>query len=83
MPPRTQHSWIERTDDGAREFRATRFGGKWSLQSKLKSDDKWTYHEKPPVDILRALLDVLQRKYQRRRVSYDDVVSVEELLKRQ
>ncbi len=82
MPSRAEHSWKKKTQDGIwREVRATRFGGRWRIQSKLRTDELWTYHDRPAREDLEMLLDVLQRKYQRRRVSHDDVTSVELLLK--
>ena len=54
-----------------------KFGGKWSIQAKLKGQDTWTYYDVPPLDDLRELRDVLFRKYQRRRAAYEDVVLIE------
>ena len=77
----TRHEWRERTDEGELRFvRATRHGGKWSLQSKLKSEEQWTAHDPIPLSDLHSLLAVLQRKYQRRRASYEDVQQVEALI---
>lgn len=76
-----KHIWIEKTEDGEkREVRAIKFGGNWRLQSKLKSEENWIYHEPPLMEDLVELRDVLFRKYQRRRASYEDVVSVEKMI---
>jgi hypothetical protein len=78
---RSQHIWTERDEQGSkREVRATRFGGKWRLQSKTAGDLDWTYYERPLLADLLALKDVLFRKYQRRRASSEDVASVEKLI---
>jgi hypothetical protein len=78
---RSQHIWTERDEQGSkREVRATRFGGKWRLQSKTASDLEWTYYERPLLDDLLALKEILVRKYQRRRASSEDVASVEKLI---
>ena len=78
---RSQHIWTERDEQGSkREVRATRFGGNWRLQSKTADDLDWTYHERPLLEDLLALKDILARKYQRRRASSDDVASVEKLI---
>ena len=78
---RSQHIWTERDEQGSkREVRATRFGGKWQLQSKTTGDLDWTYYERPLLEDLLALKDILARKYQRRRASSDDVASVEKLI---
>jgi len=63
--------------------RATRFGGKWRLQAKTAGDIDWTYYERPLLDDLLALKEILERKYQRRRASNEDVASVEKLIAEQ
>ncbi len=77
-----EHSWTERTEEGARrEIRATKFGKKWRLQAKVRGEEAWTYYDDgAPRHDLEALLDILRRKYQRRRASHEDVTSVEKLL---
>lgn len=77
-----EHSWTERTEEGARrEIRAVKFGKKWRLQAKVRGEETWTYYDEgAPRRDLEALLDILRRKYQRRRASLSDVTSVEELL---
>jgi hypothetical protein len=78
---RSQHIWTERDEHGSkREVRATRFGGRWRLQAKTPGDIDWTYYERPLLDDLLALKEVLVRKYQRRRASNEDVASVEKLI---
>jgi hypothetical protein len=78
---RSQHIWTERDEHGSkREVRATRFGGAWRLQAKAAGDLNWTYYERPLLEDLLALKEILARKYQRRRASNEDVVSVEKLI---
>ena len=78
---RSQHIWTERDEYGSkREVRATRFGGKWRLQAKTAGEVDWTYYERPLLDDLFALKEILVRKYQRRRASNQDVASVEKLI---
>ena len=78
---RRQHIWTERDEHGSkREVRATRFGGRWRLQAKTAGDLDWTYYERPLLDDLLALKEILERKYQRRRASTEDVTSVEKLI---
>ncbi len=78
---RNQHVWTETTaDNERREVRATKFAGKWKIQSKLKAEETWTYHEPPELADLEALHDVVFRKYQRRRASFEDVQSLERLI---
>ena len=78
---RSQHIWTERDEYGSkREVRATRFGGRWRLQAKTAGDIYWTHYERPLLDDLLALKEILVRKYQRRRASNEDVASVEKLI---
>jgi hypothetical protein len=78
---RSQHIWTERNEQGSkREVRATRFGGRWRLQAKTAGDLDWTYYERPLLQDLLALKDILVRKYHRRRASSEDVASVEKLI---
>ena len=78
---RSQHIWMERNRCGQkREVRATKFGGAWRLQAKTVGDLDWTYYERPLLDDLLALKEILVRKYQRRRASAEDVASVEKLI---
>jgi hypothetical protein len=78
---RSQHIWTERDEQGSkREVRATRFGGMWRLQAKTAGEVDWTYYERPLLDDLFALKEILVRKYQRRRASNEDVASVEKLI---
>jgi hypothetical protein len=78
---RSQHIWTEKDEKGSRrEVRATRFGGTWRLQSKTAGDPDWTYYDRPLLNDLLALKDILIRKYQRRRASDDDVASVDKLI---
>ena len=78
---RSQHIWTHRNEHGAkREVRATKFGGAWRFQAKTVDDLEWTYYERPLLEDLLALKDILGRKYQRRRASSEDVASVEKLI---
>ncbi|HEX7517802.1 MAG TPA: hypothetical protein VF345_11025 [Chthoniobacterales bacterium] len=58
----------------------TKFGGVWRFQAKYADESEWTYYERPLLDDLQTLKDVVFRKYQRRRASAEDVDSIEKLL---
>ena len=78
---RSQHIWTEKDDDGRkREVRVTKFGGAWRFQAKHADDESWTYYDRPLLEDLRNLRDIIFRKYQRRRASAEDLASVEKLL---
>jgi hypothetical protein len=79
---RSQHIWRERDAEGRkREIRVTKFGGVWRFQAKYADESEWTYYERPLLDDLQALKDIVFRKYQRRRASAEDVDSIEKLLR--
>ena len=79
---RSQHIWKERDAEGRkREVRVTKFGGVWRFQAKYADESEWTYYERPLMDDLQTLKDVVFRKYQRRRASAEDVDSIEKLLR--
>lgn len=78
-----QHVWTERKEDGVkREVRATWFGHAWRLQSKRSDDEQWTYHERPRLEDLLTLQDLIERKYRRRRATFDELSAIEKLVQR-
>jgi hypothetical protein len=78
---RSQHIWTEKDGDGRkREVRVTKFGGVWRFQAKYADELEWTYYERPLLEDLQELKEVVFRKYQRRRASAEDVASIEKLL---
>ena len=79
---RSQHIWKERDAEGRkREVRVTKFGGVWRFQAKYTDESEWTYYERPLLDDLLTLKDIVFRKYQRRRASAEDVDSIEKLIR--
>ena len=81
MNNRNVHVWKHVTESGEkREVRAERFAGNWRIQAKLRDDERWTYYEAPLLEDLEALRDILWRKYQRKRLPYDDVAAVDRLI---
>lgn len=78
---RNEHGWTQRTENGEkREVRAVKTQGRWRLQSKLRHEERWTYHETPERADLEELRDILWRKYQRRRASHEDVLLADRML---
>jgi hypothetical protein len=79
---RSQHIWKEKDDEGRkREVRVTKFGGAWKFQAKFADESEWTYYERPRLQDLMALREVVSRKYRRRRASSEDLASVDRLLR--
>jgi hypothetical protein len=78
---RNQHAWTHRTEEGEkREVRAVKTQGRWRLQAKIQHEENWTYYEAPERSDLEELREILFRKYQRRRASYEDVVLADKML---
>ena len=79
---RSQHIWTEKDAEGRkREVRVTKFGGVWRFQAKHADETNWTYYDRPLLDDLLKLKDVVFRKYQRRRAAVEDLQSIEKLLR--
>jgi hypothetical protein len=79
---RSQHIWTEKDADGRkREVRVTKFGGVWRFQAKQTGELDWIYYERPLLDDLLKLKDIIFRKYQRRRASVEDLQSIEKLVR--
>lgn len=80
----SQHMWTDRNQDGRkRKVRATKFGGAWRFQAKTAGDLDWTYYDRPLLEDLLTLKEILVRKYQRRRASIEDLASIEKLIQEQ
>jgi len=78
---RNTHIWKTKTETGEkREVRAEKFGKQWRVQAKLKSEDRWTYYETPPLEDLIELRDVLFKKYQRKHLSWEDIEAIDKLI---
>jgi len=79
---RSQHIWTEKDAEGRkREVRVTKFGGVWRVQAKYGDELDWIYYDRPLLDDLLKLKDVVFRKYQRRRAAVEDLESIEKLLR--
>ena len=76
------HDWKARTDTGEnRLWRATKHGGDWKFMSRLqKSEEGWTTHEKMEIEDLKLFREVLFNKYQRRRIPWEDVVAIDNMI---
>jgi hypothetical protein len=76
-----QHRWTEKDAEGRRrQVRATKFGRAWRFQAKSAGDIEWTYYDVPKLDDLRALKEIIARKYRRRRASADDLATIDKLI---
>jgi hypothetical protein len=77
-----EHCWKDKTEEGLRrEVRAVRHGTKWRIQTRTEDRQQWTYHDQASLADLEYLHDLVNRKYQRRRASWDEVEEVTAMLK--
>ncbi|MEI6323325.1 MAG: hypothetical protein WCP60_09505 [bacterium] len=82
---RSCHEWVVRDDDGVkREIRVIKEAGLWRFQTKRDDVEIWTYYDnkktKPPAADLESFLQVLDRKYRRRRASHSDIELAKQML---
>jgi len=69
-------------DDGTKyEVRVSPFGGKFKFQFKEKGAEGWDYDRQPERADLEELLEIIKRRYARRRSSTKDIETVERMLK--
>ena len=79
------HEWHEtrRNDDGTsykQYFRGHWDGRQWRFSTTGPEDADWPPVEFPPPELWVALRDVLWRKYQRKRMNYKLIESVDKVL---
>jgi hypothetical protein len=69
-------------EDGTKyEVRVSPFGGKFKFQFKEQGAESWDYERQPERVDLAELLDIIKRRYARRRLSAKDMETVERMLK--
>jgi hypothetical protein len=69
-------------DDGSKyEVRVSPFSGKFKFQFKEKGAEGWDYDRQPGREDLEELLEIIKRRYARRRSSTKDIETVEKMLK--
>ena len=74
-----------RDGDGVkRELRVIKEAGLFRFQSKRADEERWTYFDnkktKPAPADVESLIDVLERKYQRKRTPYSDLLLAKKML---
>ena len=79
------HEWMVRDADGVkREIRVIKEASLWRFQTKRDDADAWTYYDnkktRPPAADIESLLEVLERKYQRRRAAHSDIQLAKKML---
>ena len=82
---RGNHEWTIRDEDGIkREIRVIKEAGLWRFQTKRDDVETWTYFDNkkthPSAADVESLLEVLERKYRRRRASHSDIQLAKQML---
>jgi hypothetical protein len=78
---RNLHVWKMRDAEGQkREVQAQLFGARWVLSSRTVGEEDWTVHDPPLLEDLEELEQVLFRKYQRKHLAWEHLVSVREMI---
>ncbi len=79
---RNVHAWWDWTPEVVkREWRVSRFGKRWTFQSKVKGQEYWTGHDPLEINVLAQFRDLLFRKYQRRRATWEDYDEIDRMVK--
>ena len=67
-----------------REIRVIKEASLFRFQTKRADAERWTYYDnkktKPPAADVESLIDVLERKYQRKRAPYSDLLLAKKML---
>jgi len=79
------HEWMVRDDDGVkREIRVIKEAGLWRFQTKRDDVEVWTYFDnrktRPSAADIESFIEVLERKYRRRRASHGDIQLARKML---
>ena len=78
------HEWHEQDEAAGvrRYWRAEKFGRRWTVKTTLKTDDEWVTFEEHavPLDVLEVLRTQMANKYQRRRVPYEDLTTIDSMV---
>ena len=79
---RNLYVWKTLTEEGRkRQVQAQLFGSKWAFSSRfLDEEEDWETHDPPSLEDLESLEEVIFNKYQRKHVSWDQLVNVRRLI---
>jgi hypothetical protein len=78
---RQKIGWTEKDADGTSwNVEASRNRNVWTFVRRAHRNDKWESLSEPSVENWERLLEVLERKYQRRRCAWRDVEQVQQEL---
>ncbi len=82
---RSCHEWTIRDEDGVkRELRVIKEASLWRFQTKRDDVETWTYFDNkkthPSAADIESFLEVLERKYRRRRAAHSDIQLAKKML---
>jgi len=78
---RQKLGWAERDEDGRKlEVEAFRECNDWTFHKRGHRTEDWVKIDRPSVSDWERLLDLVERKYQRRRCAWRDVEQVKTFL---
>lgn len=78
---RNLHAWKTRDAEGKkRDVQAQLFGARWVVSSRMADEEDWTVHDVPLLTDLEELEQVLFRKYQRKHLAWEHLLSVREMI---
>lgn len=79
---RREIHWKNKREDGTfYEVRVSFFGGKYKFQFREDIDERWDYDRRPSRDDLAMLLDIVQRRFQRRQAGPKELKEAQRLLR--
>jgi hypothetical protein len=78
---RRQMEWKTRRPDGtAYEVRVGHFSKEFKFQFREKGSETWDYKRKPTREDMEDFLDNVQRRYQRREATHEELVRAQRML---
>lgn len=74
-------NWKTKDEDGNRyQVRVHYFGKKFQLQFKFAGSPDWDYKRPPSLEDLETFLETIERRYQRRQATYEQLLLAQKML---
>ncbi len=78
---RREMEWKTKREDGTiYDVRVTHFSKEFKFQFRDKGTEIWDYKRKPTLEDMQTFLDNVQRRYQRRQATHDELVRAQKML---
>lgn len=76
-----RHEWSESTEEGKVYYRANHLGQRWTIMTTTqKRDPTWVDLKPVPTPVWLELRDIVWRKYQRKRCTWDRVAELDRII---